>query len=331
MHPLKLKILLRGGVFLLRAYCWFRQKKNRERMVAAMLLIPAIILLIPTYTFTLTLLQSFLFQAMLIYGLFSVIWIFKHHYRLAGINFSIYILLLFKINNPIDTGYQVFQGDEKLSILQFNVLSTNNAYDETINRLLQISPDLISFQEVSNPWADNLEAKLKEDYPYSKVVRNLDEGQGIAIFSKFPLVDVMTIDWHGTSNIAGKVSVGDETINFLSLHTRSPMSKARWKDRNLHIKSAQQYIAEKNGEFLVLGDFNTVPWDKRLLSFKSSTNLKDSRKKLTPTFPAWNPLLAQIPIDYIFHSKGIGCDSLDAVKITSDHKAILGTFLIGGL
>lgn len=331
MHQRKLKILLRGGLFLLRVFCWFRQKKNKERLVAAMLLIPAIILLVPTYTFTLTLLQSFLFQAMLVYALLSIVWIFKHHYRLAGINFSVYILLLAKINSPIDVGYQIYQGDEKLSVLQFNVLSTNYAYDETVARLLQLSPDLISFQEVSDQWADHLEIGLQKHYPYSKIVRHVDAGQGIAVFSKFPLVQTKILTWNGTANIAGKVAIGDEAINFLSLHTRSPMSKQRWRNRNQHIKDAQAYINEQGGEFLVLGDFNTVPWDKQLLSFKSSTNLKDSRKKLTPTYPTWNPFVAQIPIDYIFHSSGIGCDSLDAVRITSDHKAILGTFLIGGL
>lgn len=299
-------------------------------MIAAMLLIPAIVLLIPTYTFELTLLQSFLFQAMLVYGLFSILWIVKHHYRLASINFLIYLLLLFKVNGPIDAGYSVRQGSEQLKVMQFNVHAINDTYDKTIARVIQLSPDFISFQEVGPVWAERLEIGLSALYPYYKIVTPPLESQGIAVFSKHPLIDPQRMIWEGTANISGQVKVGDELINFLSMHTMSPTSKIRWNERNAHIQEAKKHIADRGGEFLVLGDFNTVPWDKRLLSFKSSTNLKDSRKKLTPTYPTWNPFVAQIPIDYIFYSKGIGCDSLDAVSITSDHKAIMGTFQITG-
>ena len=299
--------------------------------MAALLLLPALILLVPTYTFALTMIQSFLFQAMLVYGLLSIFWIRKHHYRLAGINFSIYLLLLIKVNAPINSGYQIQQGEENLSVLQFNVLADNDAYDETANRVLQISPDFVSFQEVSEEWAKVLKSQLTETYPYYRIAHRQDRHQGIAVFSKYPLQDLQVLDWDGTTNISGKIKVGDEAINFLSLHTRSPMSKARWKNRNRHINQAKKFVNAQEGEFLVLGDFNTVPWDRRLLNFKSSTQLVDSRKKLTPTYPTWNPFVAQIPIDYIFHSQGIGCGSLDSVDITSDHKAILGTYQLTSL
>ncbi len=295
-----------------------------------MLLIPAIILLIPTYTFTLTLLQSFLFQAMLVYGLFSILWIIKHHYRLASVNFVIYLLLLIKVNGPIDVGYSLKAGGEELKVMQFNIHAINTTYDQTIARVIQLNPDFISFQEVGPVWADALEKGLKEDYPYYTVMTHPLESQGIAVFSKYPLVETERLLWAGTANITGKVKVGNETVNFLALHTKSPTTKTRWHERNAHIQAAKDFINLKEGEFLVLGDFNTVPWDKRLISFKSGTDLKDSRKKLTPTYPTWNPFVAQIPIDYIFHSKGIGCDSLNAVTITSDHKAIMGTFQIAG-
>ncbi|MBO3698703.1 endonuclease/exonuclease/phosphatase family protein [Roseivirga sp. E12] len=330
MNPFKLKILLRGGLFLLRAYCWTRQKKNKERMVAAMLLVPAIVLLMPTYTFTLTLLQSFLFQAMLVYGIFSILWIVKHHYRLASVNFGIYLLLLIKINGPIDMGYSLSAGSEELKVMQFNVHASNNTYEETIDRVIQLNPDFISFQEVGPVWAEKLEEGLKTAFPYYTVMTHPSVSQGIAVFSKYPLIDTEHLIWHETANITGKIQVGEELVNFLALHTMSPTTRNRWNYRNAHMHAAKQFINEKEGEFLVLGDFNTVPWDKRLISFKSGTDLKDSRKKLTPTYPTWNPFVAQIPIDYIFYSKGIGCDSLNAVTITSDHKAIMGTFQIAG-
>lgn len=326
MKKLRFQISIRVLLLVLRWHCWFRQKKNKERLIAAAFLLPAMCLLIPTYTFTLTLVQSFLFQAMLLYGILSILWILKYHYRLASINFSIFLLMLVKINQPIDVGYHISQGKEELTVLQFNLLTVNDAHDETILHIKSLNPDLISFQEVSLAWADELENGLSDQYPFYKVVKTYDESQGIAIFSKHPIVEDEILSWYGTINIAGKIQVGTEDINFLALHTRSPTSKFKWQLRNAHINAAEEFVRSKAGEFLVLGDFNTVPWDRKLLRFKSTAELKDSRRKLTPTFPTWNPYLAQIPIDYIFYSKGIQCDSLDAVAITSDHKAIIGKF-----
>lgn len=327
MKEVKLKFLLKWGIRLFMVYGWFRQPKNQERLIAAFLLIPAILLLIPSFTFRLTLLQSFLFQAMLVYGFLSAFWIIKHHYRLAGVNFVIYFLLLVKISTPISKAYRIDQGEESLKVLQFNVLTTNDKYDETINRVIELDPDFVSFQEVSHQWALALVSGLSESYPYSKVVEHENQGQGIAVFSRFPLTDLNEIEVTTTANITGKILVGNETVNFLTLHTKSPTDRSKWNNRNNHLKWAEQYVNNQPGEMLVLGDFNTVPWDSRMLSFTSSTQLSDSRKKLTPTYPTWNPFVAQIPIDYILHSKGIGCDSLDAVRITSDHKAIMGRFL----
>lgn len=330
MHPLKLKILLRALLFIIRVYCFFRQRKNKERVVAVLMLLPALIWLLPTFNFSLTLVQSFLFQAMIAYGLFSIWWIIKKHYRLAGINFGIYLLLLMKVNGPIQKGFYLAQGDATLSVLQYNILAQNTAYQETMDKVIRIDPDFVSFQEVSTDWAEQLEEGLTKHYPYYRLVKHTDPTQGIAVFSKYPLVDITELDWYGTANIAGNVLVAGESINFLCLHTKSPMTKSRWKTRNQHIQKARNFVKAKGGEFLVLGDFNTVPWDSRLRRFKSDTQLLDSRKKLTPTYPTWNPFVGQIPIDYIFHSKGIGCQSLDSVELTSDHKGILGTYRLKG-
>ena len=325
-NPKLIKLILKLLLLFIRVYCWTRQTKNKERMVAGFFLIPAIFLLIPTISFELTLLQSFLFQAMLGYGIISIICILKRHYRVAISNFIIYLLLLMKVNGPLDATLNIRQGKEQLSVLQFNVLNTNTSYNQTLERIKELNADLISFQEVSKVWSEELESSLKGLYPYYKIVT--DAGQGIAIFSKNQLIDLNVLNWKGTQNITGKIRVKTEEINFFTLHTRSPTTKAKYVNRNQHLRLIQDYVAEHEGEFLVLGDFNTVPWDKRLKKFRSSTKLRDSRKRLTPTYPTWNPFFAQIPIDYIFHSEGIGCDSLSTVKITSDHKAILGSFLL---
>lgn len=331
MNKSKLKILLRIGLVVLRYYCFFRQKKNKERVLAGIFLLPALFLLVPTFTYSLTIIQSFIFQIAVVYGLLSIYWVVKRHYRVTAVNFVIYLLLLLKVNAPMENTFTINNGGESLKVLQFNVLAENLSYKSTLDKVNQLSPDFISFQEVSLAWADALEEQLSLLYPFSKVVRQGNSHQGIAVFSKHPLLETQVVLREGTANITGKIKVREQQVNFLTMHTRSPKTRLRWKERNAHIEWAEGLVNQKGGEFLVLGDFNTVPWDRRLKKFTAATALKDSRKKLTPTFPTYNPFFAQIPIDYIFHSSGISCRSLDSVEITSDHKAILGIFQLGVL
>jgi endonuclease/exonuclease/phosphatase (EEP) superfamily protein YafD len=331
MNKFRLKLLLRIGLVVLRYYCFFRQQKNKERVLAGIFILPALFLLIPTFTFSLTLIQSFVFQIAIVYGILSIYWVIKRHYRVTAVNFVIYLLLLLKVNGPMESTFSIDNGGESLKVLQFNVLANNLNYKSTIDKVNQLSPDFISFQEVSLQWADALEKQLRVNYPFSKVVRQANSHQGIAVFSKHPLIDTQIVLREGTANITGKIKIDNQLVNFLTMHTRSPTSRERWNDRNAHIEWAKSFVNEQGGEFLVLGDFNTVPWDRRLKKFTASTELMDSRKKLTPTYPTFNPFFAQIPIDYIFHSSGISCSSLDSVEITSDHKAILGVFQLGVL
>ena len=331
MNKFKLKLLLKIGLVVLRYFCYFRQKKNKERVLAGIFILPALFLLIPTFTFSLTMIQSFIFQIAIVYGLLSIYWVIKRHYRVTTVNFVIYLLLLLKVNGPMESTFSINNGNESLKVLQFNVLAGNLQYESTIKKVKSLAPDFISFQEVSPQWAEELENELTSYYPYFKVVRQPNEHQGIAVFSKHPLLETEVILRLGTANITGKIQVADQEVNFLTMHTRSPTTKVRWDDRNAHIEWAKAHVNDRGGEFLVLGDFNTVPWDRQLRAFRASTELKDSRKKLTPTYPTSNPFFAQLPIDYIFHSNGISCRSLDSVEITSDHKAILGIFQMGVL
>ena len=63
-------------------------------------------------------------------------------------------------------------------------------------------------------------------------------------------------------------------------------------------------------------------WVETLLK---TTQLKDSRKDLSATYPAQSPL--QIPIDYIFHSPELSCEQIKTQGgTTSNHLGIIGYY-----
>ncbi|MBK9504946.1 MAG: hypothetical protein IPO03_06220 [Bacteroidetes bacterium] len=70
---------------------------------------------------------------------------------------------------------------------------------------------------------------------------------------------------------------------------------------------------------------NAVPWSEQVETLLKTTQLKDSRKDLSATYPAQSPL--QIPIDYIFHSPELSCEQFKTQGgTTSNHLGIIGYY-----
>ncbi len=223
----------------------------------------------------------------------------------------------------------IFNYDEVVptdfSIAQFNVLKYNNNYETTIQSAINSNADLVSFQEVDFSWSRALEQKLKQDYPYSFLYPR-EDCYGYAIYSKTPLMGVSLKKIEGYPYIKGSLLIKDSEVMFISMHTRAPLSKSNFDIRNNQINQLAFETEKIDKPLVIFGDFNSVPWDYSIKQFKKITHLNDSRKNITPTFPAYLSI-AGIPIDYIFHSNEIWCNSFKAIgNGNSDHKGVQGYY-----
>ncbi|MCX6182588.1 MAG: endonuclease/exonuclease/phosphatase family protein [Bacteroidetes bacterium] len=213
-----------------------------------------------------------------------------------------------------------------ISFAQFNVLKFNISYDSTILKALQSNVDILSFQEVDKGWDNNLRKKLKEKYPYVISFPKESCCFGIALFSKLPLKNEHVEFLGGLPNIVADVNVKGRMIHVVSVHTNSPIFKQNFALRNQHLKELAQYLSVVKSPKIVLGDFNSVPWDVYLDQFKNDTKLADSRHSYVATYPSWLGRFG-IPIDYIFHSDDITCTSFSQLESsTSDHHGVKGEF-----
>jgi endonuclease/exonuclease/phosphatase (EEP) superfamily protein YafD len=146
--------------------------------------------------------------------------------------------------------------------------------------------------------------------------------------SKQPLFNA-NISFHGgLPNIEADMIFNDVVTHIITSHTSSPISRNKLKNRNEHLLDLQKHVALLDSPTLVIGDFNTVPWDKKLMAFKQKSELIDSRKSYESTFPSYFGFMG-IPIDYIFHTKEISCTSFETLQIEgSDHLGIIGEYAI---
>ena len=278
--------------------------------------------------YLISLFNSLSFQIIIALLVFSILLMILKKHQFAIISFASALYLLASISvfdNPHNSSSK---NSDNFSVSHYNVLKTNKNYDTIINSALNSNSDIISFQEISSDWKSILINKLKQKYPYY-IIKDDDKGFfGIALFSKQKIINPEIVYIEGVPNIFASIETNNSVVDIITSHTNSPINLTRFNRRNKHINYLSKKLKEKKNPLLVIGDFNAVPWDSRIVNFKNNTKLIDSRNSLSSTWPRQLGYFG-IPLDYIFHSKNITCEDFQVIdKSSSDHCGIKGVYSI---
>lgn len=294
--------------------------------ISVIALLSVLLFIIPTDIYLIDVIQSFALHAVVGYALIAFILITWQKRRaampffLASFSLLLYLLPYFTASPTQD--YKI-EGNS-FRVAHYNVLNSNTLYDEIAEQAQFTGADLISFQEVDSTWMEELVIRLKDQYPHHHL--SYQDAHGVAIFSKHPVEDLTTYYWGGEPNLTGNIVLSDTTVHFVAAHTLSPRNEDRYTKRNQHLRQMARYLESIEGPVLAIGDFNVVPWNPHIVQIRRQSSLSDSRRSLTPTYPAdWK--IGGIPIDYILHSDELQCldfQSLDTAG--SDHRGVLGEY-----
>ena len=228
---------------------------------------------------------------------------------------------------PWYTGAGNEHGDAALTVVQANVLSTNQQYDKVIRMLESEKPDVVVFQEVSPHWLMAL-AELQSEYPHSYAEAR--EGNfGIAVFSRMPLVSVTHVDSppFAYPTVIAKLRLDEYVLNLVATHPTIPVSRELYAARNTQLDSLYELLESLDGPTILLGDLNTSMWDVNYRAFETRSGLRNARKGfgVTPTWPTFMPF-AMIPIDHVLVSSDIDVRDVHAgPRIGSDHLPLVVT------
>ncbi len=197
---------------------------------------------------------------------------------------------------------------EALRVMSFNLLSNNESYNEVIEYIESVDPDLVFLHEASRPWEVALESAAL-DY---ELIRGRSDQLifGTLVLAREP-VDAISYGFAETQPRA--ISVTYQPIGWtipvqvLSTHPLAPTTAERAALRDAQLQFAADWAAEQEGAFLVVGDLNASPWSWAFSRLTSGGHLRNSQIGfgLQPTFPATSHLLFRVPIDHLLHSDGL--------------------------
>lgn len=198
---------------------------------------------------------------------------------------------------------------DRMRIMSFNLLSTNEQYSDVIDYIRTVDPDLVMLHEASRPWEVAIESA---GLGYEIIPGRSDD----LIFGTLVLVrgeDITAVS-HGYAASAPRAvsltytPVGWQTeLSVLGTHPLAPTDRERAGLRDAQLGFAADWAAEQDGAFLVVGDFNATPWSWPFRRLMASADLENSQDGfgLQPSFPTTSNLLMRVPIDHLVYSPAL--------------------------
>lgn len=228
---------------------------------------------------------------------------------------------------------QPLAGDQKIRVMSYNVLATNWEFQPSIDEVRLHDPDVVAVLEYANMWHQSFDA-LNDDYPYQHRAPRW-HGYGVAIFSKFPLVDSesvqLTEDEIDNPAAVMTMQIGDKKLRLVAVHVMSPTNRFRLELRNRQFEEIAAYINAESVDTILVGDMNCTPSSYYLSDLIRETGLRDSRQGFgrQPSWPRWAPPLA-VSIDHVLVSDSIHVhDRLLGASRGSDHRPVIVDVSIG--
>ncbi|MFZ0627382.1 MAG: endonuclease/exonuclease/phosphatase family protein [Acidimicrobiia bacterium] len=195
-------------------------------------------------------------------------------------------------------------GAPEIRVMSFNLLSNNANYNEVIEYINAIHPDLVFLHESSRPWEVALESS---DLDY-RIVRTQAEN---LIFGTLVMIrgegSVVSYGYSETQPRAVAIEYQPEDwpvqLHVLATHPLAPTTAQRAALRDAQLGFAAEWAADSERPTVVVGDFNASSWSwtfSRLVD----AGLRNSQIGfgLQPSFPATTSLVFRVPIDHLLHS-----------------------------
>lgn len=219
------------------------------------------------------------------------------------------------------------KNEATIKVAHFNVNNSNEGFEATLATIQSTEADLISITETNPLWDSLLVDKLAIDYPFH--FSNPSLGLfGMTLFSKNPFTYIDTIRYKEIPNVIGGIALDeDNTVNFICSHTLPALNYRYYNRLKEHLDKISEYCNRTSHPILTFGDYHSVPWSNEIAEFRKNTNLNDSRRGFTPTFPHGASTVFEVPIDHIFFSEEFRCLSFSTVSsLYTTHMGIQGTF-----
>lgn len=261
-------------------------------------------------------------------------------HKVGAITFALFLLMgrpVFSMYCPVVSSSRNSAGQlvlgvpqARIRILQINPQADkNHRISAVISYIRELQPDVFAITELSSEWKTALEKDFSE-YPYRVIASKYSSG--IALFSKFPVLDQEIVFYPGDPvehpQIRCRLKTIAGAIKCIIAHPTVP--KKMVASRNAELLDIGETVARAGSPCLVLGDLNCSPWSYYFTRVLEVGGLSDSEQGFGPQ-PSWSTelLIPLVPIDHFLVSRDVVVlNRVVGPNIGSDHLPIYVDLLV---
>ena len=227
----------------------------------------------------------------------------------------------------------VSKHSETVSIISVNVYQFNQRYQDLIDLVLEVQPDILLTMESNQAWDDAL-SSIETNYPNFKKVP-LENTYGMHFYTKLEVTSIK-VNYFISDDLpsieAAIITNDGYEFTFFGVHPPppSPTEEDTSKERDGELLALGKKVVESKGAAIVVGDFNNVAWARSSILFRKTSELIDPRigRGFVSTYHA-RYILLRFPIDLFFHSTEIFIEDFKTLRdIGSDHLPLFSKFYI---
>ncbi len=227
-------------------------------------------------------------------------------------------LFLKTSTNPAPT-YAKPNLTEDLEVIHLNISNYDwGDYDELSDIILNSSADLVSVQEVTPDWDMMLKMSLKDSFPHMSSLASISFN-GLAVFSKLPLINLDTFYHQNIPNLTGQVKMGIEgrkKIRFVTTYTNPSFDNDKfYQELKEHFTTIIGRLKETKGPLIAFGTYNIRAFTPEMKYFTNALGLYNSKRSINP--------LNEFSYEHIFHSEHLECSNFGELY-TEDNQNMIG-------
>lgn len=225
-------------------------------------------------------------------------------------------VMAFFLMNSFNTELKLngFSSPNALNVLFVNPTLGEDAFQRLSSSLLNKNPDIIILEEFTpdlteaiTPWA--------EKFPYQYSMPRIDP-LGKAVLSKFPIsvpqineildLPVLTIQVINPQN---------DSFQLMIVNHLPPVTLMAYQRLTLFLDKLSDVIRNGENNFILVADFNVVPWSRELRNFRQNSGLMASRMDNTVSGPSYKSMdiLNNFSLE-IMYSKNLECSQVELLK-----------------
>ncbi len=210
-----------------------------------------------------------------------------------------------------------------LEVCHFNAIDYEGDNTEIIKSIVELNPEILSFEALSPILNKYLIENLKDKYSYNTFINRGGDVDSKLILSKIPITDVDTFYLQGHPQLKVEVSNKDLNINLICANIFPVTYTNRNSISDAQIQELAEYVSTNISKVptIVIGEFNQVYWSRNIRYLLAKTNLNNARRYVY--------LAKRKPYEHIFYSKEIVCLKIEELFDSySNNIGIVGNFIV---